>query len=135
MLQRAFLPVTTGNVFAAHQNLAIVREMKFAARQNFSDGTCSRAKRMIEADERGGLRHAVALHHRVAEALEEILRFRGKRGSAGNEGPEFPAETPMNAAEHPGAAKKFLGLGGSESAREPFEFAARFEIALDAFAQ
>ncbi len=41
----------------------------------------------------------------------------------------------MDAAEHPGAAKKFLAVGGGERARKPIGFAARCKVAQDAVAQ
>src|SRR4029077_5445781 len=108
ILQRALLPVAAGDIFSAHEDLPVIRQPEFATRQHFADGALRGAKRMIEADKRRCLGHAVTLHHRVTNTLEELFRFRGERRSAGDERPEFPAEAAMDAPEHPGAAEKLL---------------------------
>ena len=113
-LHCAGLPVARGDIFAADENFAVFGELEFAAGQDFADGALRRAKRMIEADQRSGFGHAVALDDGVADALEEFFRGGGERGAAGDEGPEFPAEAAVNAAEEPGAAEEFPTVGGSE---------------------
>src|SRR6266567_3291371 len=85
---------------------------------------------MIQADERGGFRHAVSLNHGVTHALEKGFRIVRERGTAGDEGPELPAKTAMNAAKHPGAPKEFSPVGFFERAMEPRRFAAPFLFAL-----
>src|SRR5690242_2830498 len=71
--KRALFPIAAGNVFTTNQDFAISGELEFAARQNLADGPLRRAKRVIQADERSGLRHAVALNNGIAHSLKEIL--------------------------------------------------------------
>ena len=128
LLNSSALPITGGNIFAAHKNFAILCEPKLAPGQNFSDRALRGAKGMIQADERCGFRHAVALHDRVTYAFEELFGFGGERRTAGNEGPELPAKPTVNAAESPGAAQEFFAVRRVKSFREPAALSARFAI-------
>ena len=111
---------TGAHVFAAYQNFAVFREAELASGQHFADRSLRGAKRMVEADERCGLGHPVALHDRVADTAEKFFRFGRERRSTRNERPKFPAKAPVNATEFPGAAKKFLAVRGFERACKPF---------------
>ena len=126
----ALLPIARGNIFAADQNFAVRPEPEFAAGKNFADRSFCCAKGSIQADERSGFRHAVALHHGVADAFEEILGFRGKRGAAGDERPEFPArasECKRRKRQARNQNDSFCrgGISGVEPARQPRESISR----------
>src|SRR5262249_4237911 len=97
----ARLPITCGDVLAAYQNFAVVRQPEFTPGQNLADGALRRAKRMIEADERSRFGHTVTLHHGIADSLKKILGVRCKRGTAANESPKLPPQAPVNAAKAP----------------------------------
>ena len=75
---------------------------------------------MVEAYEGGGFGHAVALHHGVAQAFEEVFGAGGQRGATADEGPKLPAEFFVNCAEEPGAAQEFFVRGSGEEFREIF---------------
>src|SRR6266567_72298 len=77
---------------------------------------------MIEADERGGLGHSVALNNRVAHALEEVLGFIRKRRAAGDERPELPAKPAVDSTKHPGAPDFGRIAGRFENDRRPKEW-------------
>src|SRR2546421_5767415 len=124
-------PIAAGNVFTANQDFAIFGELAFAARQNLAHGPLRRAKRVIQADERSRLRHAVALNNGIAHRLKKILSFVRKSCPAGNERPEFPAKAPVDSAKHPGALEKFSALRTFKSALQPLRFPLAFEFSLD----
>ena len=69
----------------------------------FADGAVADVEGMVEGDERGGLGHAVALDQGEAEAVPEGFELGGQRGSAGDDGPELPAQRAVYAAEAPPA--------------------------------
>src|SRR5205085_1929892 len=56
---------------------------------------------MIDADECGCLRHAVALHDGEAEPPPERLRLCRQRRAADDEGPTTPTKLAMHIAETP----------------------------------
>src|SRR5260370_4425513 len=101
------------------------------ARKNFADRACRRAKRVIQTDQRGGLRHPVALYNGVTHALEKILGFIRKRCAAGDKCPKLPAKTAMDSAKHPGALEKFSAFCVFKGAVQPLRFALAFEFPLD----
>src|SRR4029077_14330520 len=86
-----FLPVSSLDIFAAHENLAVGREFYVYTRQRLADRAAAQAERMIHADQRSSFREAVALNDRVTKAVPEFLRFGRERRAARNDGPEFPA--------------------------------------------
>src|SRR5260370_717253 len=86
---------------------------------------------MVQADQRGGLRHPVALYNGVTHALEKVLGFNRKRCAAGDESPERPAKTAMDSAKHPGALEKFPAFCVFKGAVQPLRFALAFEFSLD----
>src|SRR5712691_10191270 len=134
-LQCSGLPIACGDVFTSHEDFAIFRQPEFAARKNLADGALRRTKRMIEADQRCRLRHAVTLDNGISHALEKILRLTRQRRASGKESPELPAEPAMDAAKHPGAAKKFPVFCLFKGASQPWRFLARREVPLDSGAQ
>ena len=69
----ALLPITRGNIFAAHQDFAVRPEPEFPPGKNFTDRSFRGVKWIVQADQRSGFRHAIALHHGVADAFEKIL--------------------------------------------------------------
>src|SRR6266481_3290476 len=135
LLRCTFFPVGTGNVFAADQDFAVLGEFEFAAGKNFSNRAFRCAERMVEADQRRGFGHSVALNDGVTHALEEILGVIRKRRTAGDERPEFPAEAAMNAAKHPGTPEEFPALRAFERALEPERPATDFHFAIGSRAQ
>ena len=68
------------------------------------------AKGMVQTDERRGLRHAVALHNRVTDALKEFLGVGGVAPHRAGQTPELPAEFPVNSAKPPGTPQKLLAV-------------------------
>src|SRR5580704_7811506 len=86
---------------------------------------------MVQADERRGFRHAITLHDRVAHTPEKFFSLGGERRAAGNEGPEFPAKSPVNAPEAPCPPQKFLAICGVEVVLQPVALAARGKIACE----
>src|SRR6266849_7970619 len=86
---------------------------------------------MIEANERGGLRHAVALNDGITHALEKVLGFIRKRRTTGDKGPKLPAKAAVDSAKHPGAPEKFSALRVFKSAVQPLRFVLAFEFPLD----
>src|SRR5215472_262526 len=117
--EHAIFPVAGGHAFTAHQNLAVARQLRFEAWKNLADRAFGRAKRVVQADKRGGFRHPIALNHRVAHALEETLGVGRESRAAGDEGPEFPAKTAMYPAKHPGTSQKAFSAGSFERTSEP----------------
>src|SRR4029077_12809131 len=49
----SLFPVAAGNIFATNEDFAVFSELEFAARKDFAHGTLRRAKRVIQADQRG----------------------------------------------------------------------------------
>ena len=95
----AGVPGGAGEHVAADEDLAFVGEADLAAGEGFADGAAADAEGVVEGDEGGGLGHAVALDEGEAEAVPEGLELRGEGGSAGDDGPELPAESAVDAAE------------------------------------
>ena len=69
---------------------------------------------MIDADERSGLGKPVTLNHGKAQSSPKFLGSAIERRATGDEGPEFPSELAMDAAENPPAAQEMLAFSGSE---------------------
>ena len=67
----------------------------------------------------------------VAEASPKFLRVAVKGGAAGDEGPEFPSELTMDAAEDPPAVQKVFAFRRSKLLPELLATALVFEIAFD----
>src|SRR6266850_7754103 len=104
---RTFFPVGSGNVFAADQDFAVLVKFEFAAGKNFSNRAFRCAERMVEADQRRGFGHSVALNDGITHAFEKIFGVIRKRRAAGDERPEFPAEAAVDAAKHPATPEEF----------------------------
>src|SRR5437879_3832174 len=124
-------PIAAGNVFTADENFAIFGELEFAARQYLANGPLRCAKRVIQADERSRLRHAVTLNNGIAQKLEKVFSFVRKGCAARNGRPEFPAKAPVDLAKHPGALEKFSTFCIFESSLQPLRFPLAFEFSLD----
>src|SRR5205814_8210921 len=90
---------------------------------------------MIDADERSGLSKPVTLNHGKAEPPPEFLGSAIERRTTGDEGPEFPSELAMGAAENPPAAQEMLAFSGSEGLAKFVYLAVLFEIAFNLFFQ
>src|SRR5216683_3225410 len=86
---------------------------------------------MIEADERSGFGHAIALHYGKAQAFEEKFGVASEGCASGNESPEAKTKQAMDAAEAPGAAEERPRFGGGVIFVEPFAPAARIDFPFD----
>src|SRR5438105_6365926 len=86
---------------------------------------------MIQADQRGGLGHAITLNNGVAHTLEKILSFVRESCAAGNERPEFPAKAVVDSAKHPDALEKFSTPCVFKSSLQPPTFPLTLEFPLD----
>ena len=69
----------------------------------------------------------------VSEASPEFFGVAVEGGAAGDEGPEFPSELAMDAAENPPAMQEVFAFGGAKFLPELFCMTFVFEIALDFF--
>jgi hypothetical protein len=133
-VQCALLPGGAGDHIATDENLAFVGDADIASGKNFANGSLARLEGMVERDERGRLRHAVALNQREAERVPEILELGGQRSAAADERPEFVTEKAMNPAKSPPALPDFfagrslnfrreLRIGGEQVGAEQIEHA------------
>ena len=113
------LPIAGRDVGAAHQNLAVLVELDFAALEHFADGALAGAKRMVQRDERSGFGETVALDHDEAQAPPEFFGLGIERRAARDEGPELPAELIMNLPESPPALHEVLVFRGLELSLKP----------------
>ena len=91
-MQSAAGPCGGGDGSAANQNLAIGTELDFPARERLADGSLRDVERMVERDEGGSFRHAVALDEDEADCIPEFFQRAGKRSAAADDGPELEAE-------------------------------------------
>src|SRR5262249_2814066 len=96
-----------------------------------ADGAAGGTKRVVQADERSGFRHAVTLNDRVTEPLPKCLYFFRQRGAARDDSPKFPAEAGANATESPPARQKMFFLAGSEIAAKARRPALAFQLPFD----
>src|SRR5262249_50658992 len=130
--QLASLPVSAGDVFSAHQDLARFGiELYLAAGQYLADRTLAHAEGVVEADQRCGLGHAISLDDHEAESTPELFGVFIERGAAGDHRPEFPAELVVHATEAPPAPPEVLAFGLLELCLKPFLASRRFEVADD----
>ena len=130
-LRLIVLTVRGGDIFAAHQDFAVLVHTNFHAGENFADGAFRGTERMIEADERSGLGHAVTLNHGISQAVPECFHLFGEGGASGNERPEFPAQKRMDFAESPPAREEMLILGAREIFVEVPGAVVAFHLAQD----
>ena len=128
-------PVARRDVVAAHEDFAALVELHFLAGQRLPDGAAPDLERVVDADERRRLRHAIALHDRIAEPPPEDFRRLVQRRAADDESPELPAELPVEAAEQPPPLQEVDVLGGLQLFVKHVTFAARRVVALDLLAQ
>src|SRR5579863_5173177 len=89
-------PISRSHASAAHQNLAVFRELHFAARQHLSNRSLPQPEGMVHADQRRRLRQSIALDRGIAQPVPEFLGFAVERRSSRNKCPEFPAEPAAN---------------------------------------
>ena len=134
-LELATVPVTGGDVLAAHQDFATGVKLELASGQGFADGACGQLEGMVDADEGGGFGQAVALDDSEAQALPEDFGVGVEGGAAADEGPELPAQSAVEAAEAPPALVETLVPGGFDLLAEPVQAAGGFGVALDFMAQ
>src|SRR5207245_8448733 len=98
---RVIAPVSGRNIFAAHQNFSVLGQLHFLAGHHATDRAMSQFEWMIDADERRGFGHAIALNHRKTEPPPKFFGFGIQRCTAGDERPELPPEHSMNTAKLP----------------------------------
>src|SRR5689334_21746820 len=102
-LRPSFTPFCLGDRFAADEDFAVVRHADFTAGKRLADAAACGVERMVQCDQRGGFRHAVALDEREAEPRPELLQIGRERGASAHERPELPPEEAMLPAEVPPA--------------------------------
>src|SRR5260370_31058707 len=100
-MESSLFPVTAGDIFTAHEDFAVFGDLEFAVRENLTDRAFRRAKRVIQAYQRGGLRQAVALNNGITQSLEEVLGFIRKGRTTGNQCPKLPAKPAVASVERP----------------------------------
>ena len=86
---------------------------------------------MIQTNQRSSFCHSISLNHGESQSIPESLHLLRECGSARNEGPEFPAETRMDPAEPPPAAKKVLAVCRREIPPKLIYFPIAFHITFD----
>src|SRR6266704_2395380 len=128
-------PVSRRNVLAAHQIFAILGQFHFLPRQYLADRAAALLERVVDADERRSLGHAIALNHGESEPLPEPLGVRIERCATRNKGPELPTEHVMNRAKRPPAAEKISAGRRGNRFLKSIQFSSRLEVALDLFPQ
>ncbi len=104
-MQGAAGPCGGGDGSAADQNLAIRTELDFAARKRLADGSLRYVKRVVERDEGGGFRHAVALDDDKTDRIPEFFQRGRQRSAAADNGPELESERRMNITKAPPAQR------------------------------
>ncbi len=80
------------DVLAAHQDLAVRRNLHFHAGNRFADAALARVERMIQRHDGRGLGESVALDHQESKFGEERFQIRRQRRRADDEAPKFPSE-------------------------------------------
>src|SRR6266516_4551747 len=75
----AMLPIPGRHILAPHQNFAVPGGFHFLTRKYSADGNAVFPERVIDADERRSLSHAVALNHGESKPLPELLGIRVER--------------------------------------------------------
>src|SRR5204862_7156088 len=88
-------------VRAAHQNLAIRRDLHVDTGYRLADGSFPRFEGVIQRDDGSGFRQAVSLNHDESQLAPERLELRVERRRADDKRPELETEQPMNAAIEP----------------------------------
>ena len=134
-MSAACIPVPGSHASAAHQNLAIIRQLHLPTRQHFANRSLAQSKWMIHADQRSRLREPVALNHRVSQPIPEFLGLAVESRAARDHRPEFPAKLPANRAEGPPAAQKMLRLRSREFVVKGFDLPLTFQLPLDLLLQ
>ena len=119
-MQIASVPVAGGDSASAHQDFSVWSQFDFASSEDFSNRSFAQPKRVVHAYERRGFGEAVALNGGVAEASPEFFGVAVEGGAAGDEGPEFPSELTMDAAEDPPAVQEVFAFGGAKLLPELF---------------
>ena len=65
---------------APHQHFAIRPQLYLASRQRFADGPLGHVERVVQRNQRRGLRHSVPLHQHKTKGVPELLQ-RTRQGS------------------------------------------------------
>src|SRR6185503_21117558 len=93
------------DVFATHENLAVLRDADLDALDWSAHRPFAGLERMVERDDRRGLRQAVPLDHREAHPAPELFEIRRKRRGADDKRPELEAERRVGTAVPPPASR------------------------------
>ena len=93
------------HVLAAHENLAVGRDLDVDAADRFADRSLARRERMVQRHDRRGLGEPVALDDDKAEPAPERLERRLERRGADDERPELQTEQSMHRAIPPPALR------------------------------
>src|SRR5262249_20221509 len=104
--------ISARDVFAAHENFAVGRDLHVDAGHGLADGTLLGAERMVEADDRRGLGEPVPLNHRKAQFAPERFQFGIEWSRADDERPELQSEQAMDAAIAPPTLDEVLAGTG-----------------------
>src|SRR5690349_7061846 len=89
------------HVLTANQDLSVVRNANVDTADGCADRSFARPERMVQCDDRRGLREAVALYHGESHAPPEFLEVRGQRRRPHDKRPELQAESGMHATVPP----------------------------------
>src|SRR6185295_4984029 len=95
--------VALRHVLAAHEDLAVRRDLHLDAGHGLADRALLRPEGVIEAHDRRGFREAVTLDDHESQLAPERLERRVERSRADDERPELQAEQSMNFPEMPPA--------------------------------
>jgi hypothetical protein len=75
-------PVSRRDILPLHQDFAVLGQFHLLTSEYFTDGAAPLLERVVNADKRRRLSHAIALNHRVSQALPELLGIRIERRAA-----------------------------------------------------
>src|SRR5208282_2314299 len=125
------IPISRGHSAAAHQNLAVFRQLHLAPRQHFADRSFAQPERMVHADQRSRLGQTVALNHGIAHAIPEFFGLGIEGRAARNERPEFPAEAAADRAKNPPAPQKMFAFRTAEAVAEIADRSFALQVPLD----
>src|SRR4030095_9315640 len=74
--------IAAGDVFSAHENLAVVSDTDFNAFDWGADRSFARSEGMVQRDDGSGFRQSVALDYREPHSSPELFELRRQRRSA-----------------------------------------------------
>src|SRR6185295_15956454 len=97
----ALTVIARRDVFAAHEDLAIVGDVDLDAADRRAHRPLAGLERMVERDDRRGFGEAVALDHDKPEAAPELFHVWRQRRGTNHERPEFEPEGRVDPAIPP----------------------------------